>query len=176
MLPFLKWWETLLSMNLSISDSIGPLVNCRVWLSWFHTSHSMSQNLLIRTDIHRSPVVLAQRYWRRRFCISDQLDDVSPMRAWSHPILCWISDDLDTGRGRERGSVDNWPFYHVEIPWIIAAISWGDSLLRLHHFWRNFWSRFHLLLGGSLRLDTYPNPAKYIKKNPWCPFCFFVVL
>ena len=21
-------------------------------------------------------------------------------------------------------------------------------------------------VGGSLRLDTYPNPAKYIKKNP----------
>ena len=28
------------------------------------------------------------------------------------------------------------------------------------------------VLGGSLRLDTYPNPVKYIKKNPWCPFFF----
>ena len=23
-----------------------------------------------------------------------------------------------------------------------------------------------MVVGGSLRLDTYPNPAKYIKKNP----------
>ena len=27
-------------------------------------------------------------------------------------------------------------------------------------------------IGGSLRLDTYPNPAKYIKKNPDAPFVF----
>ena len=30
--------------------------------------------------------------------------------------------------------------------------------------------RVHRLLGGSLRLDTYPNPTKYIKKNPDAPF------
>ena len=28
------------------------------------------------------------------------------------------------------------------------------------------------LVWGSLRLDTYPNPAKYIKKNPDGPFFF----
>ena len=29
-----------------------------------------------------------------------------------------------------------------------------------------FWMEVNTVIGGSLRLDTYPNPAKYIKKNP----------
>ena len=37
----------------------------------------------------------------------------------------------------------------------------------------SYWSRdYSSMIGGSLRLDTYPNPAKYIKKNPDAPFVF----
>ena len=93
----------LLLISLRISVLVGPSVKCKVRFIYFRTSYAVSQSFRIREDIHISPVVLAPRDWKRRFWISVQSYDISPIRAWSEPIFDWFIMDIDIGEGKDRG-------------------------------------------------------------------------
>ena len=86
------------------------------------------------------------------------------MRAWSYPILWWISNYLATVKGRELGGVVNWPFYYAEILCRISVIRLGDYLLRSPHLWNTFCGLFHVasLFGHwntwVVSSDRWPHP------------------
>ena len=143
-LNFLRLWENLLSMILTILNFIWLSVECRVWLWWFHASQAISHSFPIKSDIHFLPVILAMIDWRCRFFISAQFEAASPIWSWSNPMFWWLSNFLAAGVGREGGGAGDCHFCYADIPFRISDSSWGYSLFRPPHLWRNFWILSHV--------------------------------
>ena len=86
-LPFSRWWVTLLLVSYIISSFLGPSVAWRVWFRKLHKSQEISHSFLMSEEIHIFTKVYTPIYWRWRFWISAQLFSRSPMRAFSQPII-----------------------------------------------------------------------------------------
>ena len=87
MLPFLRWWVTLLLMSSIISSFLVTYVAYRVWFRKFHNSQVTSHSFLMSKEIHIFPEFFSPSGWRWRFWISAHLFARIPMRACSQPIL-----------------------------------------------------------------------------------------
>ena len=61
-------------------------------------------------------------------------------------IFVWFSKDLDTARGGGEEVYGICSLHHVEMPWSMDEIIWGDSLLRSPHSRSIFWILSHLFL------------------------------
>ena len=132
-------WPTILPLRLQCSRCIAELLYARQWNAWFSINY-----LIYHPDMHwlsaqnSSP----HSYWVHH----------SDATAWllghaNSPDTIFFSDPITQMTPTtlvETVSIDP---IHVTAFWF-RVISWKVAL-----YWTN------TVLGGSLRLDTYPNPA-----------------